>query len=72
MSKIRLNRIKNFQLTNNEKQELKGGEWVVICTCGCCTEEGSDNVEATTVSNTNNRLKTKCAMKGATVVVVES
>jgi hypothetical protein len=41
MSKIKLNKIGNFQLTNNEKQELKGGEGVVsvwICSCRCCYE----------------------------------
>jgi hypothetical protein len=43
MSKIKLNKIGNFQLTNNEKQELKGGKGdllfpVVRCGCSCCYE----------------------------------
>lgn len=40
MNKIKLNKIENFQLTNNEKQELRGGESdkPVYCCCGCLYE----------------------------------
>jgi hypothetical protein len=54
MSKIKLNKIGNFQLTNNEKQELKGAaSGGHTCGCGCCYEgkPGGSTVSANCSAN---------------------
>jgi hypothetical protein len=62
MSKIKLNKIGNFQLTNNEKQELKGGDVVLVCTCGCCyANDGGSSIQDNTAANTNEHKTTRCA-----------
>jgi len=62
MDNIKLNRIDNFQLNNNEKQQLKGGDLPKPkCTCGCCyANNGGSSVGENLGANADNTLKTKC------------
>jgi len=64
MDNIKLNRINNFQLTNNEKQELKGGE-AGVCGCGCCyANNGGSSVGDNCTANWKGNLWSKdCAAK---------
>lgn len=56
MNKIKLNRIEKFQLTNNEKNELKGGKGpilVYVCLCRCCSDSTHSGEESKSNASTN-------------------
>jgi hypothetical protein len=61
MNSIKLNKIENSQLNNNEKLELRGGAATPDCTCGCCyANDGGSSVEDNAMANTKLGIPTKC------------
>jgi hypothetical protein len=71
MDTIKFNRTGNFQLTNNETNELRGGDGYKICYCGCCYEDqpGGSTTEANAYANKDTTTgKTNCATVKAIVI----